>query len=206
MKRKVFLFGLIFFVSFVAAGMAVRFRNAAAETRFVPYTITWQAIDNESQSNVIAYTETKYTSADGRWVAVKTFPNGARQITFSQPGKGVFAVEKEGLQYLSASPLTPTTSNYFESPQYTRSEDISGYKAAVLTQNTDSGLRLEHYIAPELNNDSIKTVITNGQMVRSLEPVAIVQGEPPAAVFLQKDLPVLYEVYQQKQGSLQNNH
>lgn len=198
MKRAGLLFSLLFVAAVFIGGATVRLSQPSPQTKFTPYTIAWQVLEIEKSGNRIIRTETKAVSADGRWSNTKAFPDGSREVMFAEPGRGVFGQKEDHLQFLSACSTTPRTGDYFTSPQYTRTEEILGYKTAVLTQSVNPEFQVEHYIAPALNNDIIKTAITMGDNVRVLEPLVIISGEPPTDVFKHRELPVRYDVYNQK--------
>ncbi|HYH84153.1 MAG TPA: hypothetical protein VEX60_01655 [Pyrinomonadaceae bacterium] len=174
---------------------------------FKPYTIVWQGTEYDENGAVVGqYTETRYTTRDGRWYSVRRFPDGRRQEYFSVPGKGVFVRGKERLLFLSEARGAPPTASEEEartSPFFLRSEEVLGLQAFVF--KTGPGGRDEMYRAPALNYDAIKIVERHdsGALRSTTEVVSVVAGDPDPSVFKPVNLPVDSSFYEQKQKMIQ---
>lgn len=91
---KKFLTLTILALVMVTAGVFARtaFRTRA---KFRPYTIVWRVTDYDAQGNAtLRYTETRNVDSAGRWHNVKAFAEGGREVSFREPGQGLFIEDK----------------------------------------------------------------------------------------------------------------
>jgi hypothetical protein len=197
MKKGYLSLAVIAVVSLLGGALA-RTAYRYARKPFAPYTLVLQATDYDASGNgTPAWNHVRHVSADGRIHELRTWTNGYRLEVFGEPGKGLFAVKSDHLQFMSSlasEPETVTDEQYQASPQFAGFETVGGVHA--VKQRLDD--RIVIYRAPSLNKDLIKWVEPFGNGVtRVIEPVSIVHGEPEAAAFNHPELPVRYDVFEQ---------
>jgi hypothetical protein len=204
MIRRDHIVAILVIGASLGAGVFARshFRNGSASFR--AYTIVWQAIRYDANgAATFEYTETRYKASDGRWYDVRQFPNGQKEESFAEPGRGVFAIRKDKLAFLSvartAPPMVLSEEQWPSTPQFARVEIVGGLKVVVLKTN-DHDPFVENYVAPELNGDSIKRVFRTSTSTTVLEPLSIKLDEPDPAVFKNPQLPVDYTNFDQIHG------
>lgn len=175
-----------------------RARAIAQGTRFAPYTIVWQIshYDDGAQPQIVG-TETRVKSMDGRWHSKKTLADGSADESFAEPGRGVFRIGVDELQFISDYPNVPPRSSlqeFLNSGQCLRTETIQGMTVAVMRLGAESEL----YVAPELGGDWIKARIRlpGSSSITVFEPVFLTRGEPDPARFERKELPVSRKAFE----------
>lgn len=191
-------------LTMIAAGVFARtaLRKPAG---FHPYTIVWRVTDYDSQGNAtFRYTETRHADSKGRWHNVKEFPDGEDEVSFREPGRGLFMVDEKVNHLMSEAPVEPrvtTLAGWHNSPQFVREDNVAGLPVAVTRSSNGAGSPiLELYHAPDLNNDIVKTIFTDGNIVRVIEPVQLSIAEPDPSVFRRPDLPVDTKAYEKIHG------
>jgi hypothetical protein len=186
-------------------GTAARSR---LRSRFTPYTVTWRVTDYDAAGNAtFRYNETRVTDSGGRWHDLKKHADGHREEAFAEPGRGAFAVHQDKLMFYSNAPMEPpgvTMETLRASKQFVREDVVAGIPVAVLRVTNDAypDSALEVYVAPSLNGDALKTIITDKYSVRVLEPVALTKGEPDPAALSHPEKPADRSHYERLHGGL----
>jgi hypothetical protein len=188
----------------VAAGVFAR-TTLRTPAKFRPYTIVWRVTDYDAKGNAtFRYTETRYADSKGRWHNVKAFAEGGREVSFREPGQGLFIEDEKVNHYVSDAPLEPqstTLEEWRKSPQFVREDNIAGLPVAVTrVSNRPGDPVLELYHAPDLNNDIVKMVATEPTSIRVAEPISLSLSEPDPSVFRHPDLPTDTKAYEKMHG------
>lgn len=201
MRKRVLLFATIALAS-LGAGMAVRARYQSS-IKFKPYTITWQVTDYEKDGNAIPqYVEVRHQASDGKWHDVKKWTDGGTEESFAEPGRGVFAIRKDKLVFVSQALTKPnkaTAEQWRSSPQFLRYDSVQGLPTVVIKVGGDNPA-VEQYLAPTLNNDWVKVVMRYPDYTRVIEPILIDFNEPAPGLFSHPDLPVDRSTFEKIQG------
>ncbi|MGI9105828.1 MAG: hypothetical protein ACR2G4_06230 [Pyrinomonadaceae bacterium] len=196
MKKKSVLLSLLAAATVIGIMTKTVITQSQREKR-PAYTIMWQATDyNTSGESVPVYTETRYVSSNGNWRNVKQYTDGQTIETFGEVGRGVFSKKGRKLDFLSgyakAKPILKAE-GFLNSPNYLRTETVMGQTAIVVKTKNDPDGRVEIFVSPILNGDTIK-MIFHGEITTVVEPISLTFGEPdPAFLHFSKDFPVDYE-------------
>lgn len=201
---KKFLTLTVLALVMVAAGVFAR-TVLRAHAKFRPYTIVWRVTDYDAQGNAtFRYTETRYADSAGRWHNVKALAEGGREVSFREPGQGLFIEDEKVNHYVSGAPFEPqstTLEEWHKSPQFVREDTIAGLPVAVTrVSNRPGDPVLELYHAPDLNNDIVKVVATQPNLTWVEEPVSLDLSEPDPSVFHHPDLPTDTKAYEKMHG------
>ncbi|HEX3145179.1 MAG TPA: hypothetical protein VHQ64_14500 [Pyrinomonadaceae bacterium] len=152
--------------------------------KLVPYTIVLKATDYDQRGiGHEAFSEVKYVSAHGNWRSVKSFRSGLALEQYARVGHGIFTVDNKQKKMYFESPYNPaSTPQSLTNRNYVRSEIVGGIRTNVLRSGTGDNYA-ETFLAPELNDDVIKTVLKSPAGTRVIEPVTITRGEPVRGAF-----------------------
>lgn len=189
----------------VAAGVFAR-TVVRVPAKFRPYTIVWRVTDYDTQGNAtFRYTETRYADLKGRWHNVKEYAGGGQEVSFREPGKGLFIEDEKVNHYVSDVPVEPVSislAEWHKSPQFVREDTVAEIPVAVTRVSNGSGAPiLELYHAPDLNNDVVKMVATEPNSIRVAEPVSLNHSEPDPSVFRHPELPTDTKAYEKMHGN-----
>lgn len=176
-------FRRILLAVFICGGALAAFAVQAhkQQPKFVPYTIMWRMRVQYSDGRIVdTYIEKRYYSSDGNWRGFVQSAMGARIDRVGEAGRGVFIIDGKTKERRFQEPFPGHPHDKpKESKNYARTETVLGYTVDVLRYEQGDKTH-ELYRAPDLNGDIIKTVYRDKTVTRTLEPVSIVLGEPPA--------------------------
>jgi hypothetical protein len=170
----------------VGAGVTAKIYGpsaTAARHTFKPYTLTWQVTIYDDKGNGTPVgTFVRYQSKTGSWRELRYFASGGVEEIFSDPYTGMYRVGqgKDNFRYHGGGrtepPPTPNAALTRSSNQFLREEVVQGYHVFVMKAGPG-----EVSVADALNHDPIRFVMPyDSRSVQVIEPVSIVEGEPPA--------------------------
>jgi hypothetical protein len=119
------------------------------------------------------YTEKRFVAPTGEWFSVKVFADGRLEKRFGKPGNGVYMYNprRQKVDYIGPYPAAfPNPKINLKSHDYVTTDTVLGYNAYLLRSQTN-GMSVDSYLAPDLNGDIIKQVITRNGVVMRLDPV-----------------------------------
>jgi len=154
---------------------------------YPPFTLVSRSTEYDAQGERVAVsTFTRYESSNGDWRVVGKF-GGDELATLYWRGKGVYKSNSRTSRIIKESEHAPgcplrTAEELRADPKFTRSEEVLGFTAYVLTERPAKDLVIEHYFVPELGGGTpIKqvTAYSNGPKFVS-EPISVTLGEPAA--------------------------
>lgn len=156
--------------------------------RYPPFTLVSRYTEYDAKGQIIRVsTFTRYESSNGDWRSV-TKSGVDEQATIYRRGKGVYQSNSKTTRIIKQSDHAPgcplrTAEELRRDPKFTRTEEILGFTAYVLTDRPRSyDVVIEHYFVPELGGGTPFKQVTaykNGPKFVS-EPVSVKLGEPDA--------------------------
>jgi hypothetical protein len=195
MKKRYLFFTLIVLLA-MGTGIAVRaVLTRVPQHKIAPYTIVWQTTEYDRQGKATPIsTETRYVASNGNWRSIRYYGDGRKDETFAEVGRGVFAVGRDKLYFLSehSIPSMEVTLEGFKSaPGYVRTEMVMGLLTVVQHPANDLEGRIDGYRALSLGGELVKWVSRDATVTTVQEPVNIVLGEPASDLLTTpKGLPI----------------
>jgi len=168
---------------------------------YPPFTLVGRATEYNSKGETIAiWTYTRYESANGDWRSVSK-SGGGEQATLYRRGQGVYQSNSRTNRIIKQSDHAPgcplrTAEELRADPKFTRTEEILGFTAYVLSEHPAKDLLIENYFVPELGGGTPfkqVTAYSNGPRFVS-EPISVTQGEPDAIDITGPDYLVIEQV------------
>lgn len=157
----------------------------------------------------------RHQKFDGTWKMVRTGykSDGAvikEDMSFGQPGRGVFQVDPQtrSLNFLSPMETNPSETPVYDPRQdshFVREETVQGYSTFVLRFTEDDGSGyIDLYLATDFGNYPIKEISVSQMGTATTEPVKIEVKEPDAKEFSYlPNWPVKYEHFEEKIQSME---
>lgn len=156
--------------------------------KYPPFTLVGSYTEYDAKGQIVRVsTFTRYESSNGDWRYVSKSGDD-EQATIYRRGKGVYQSNSKTARIIKQSDHAPgcplrTGDELRRDPKFTRTEEILGFTAYVLTDRPPTrDVVIEHYFVPELGGGTpFKQVTTykNGPKFVS-EPVSVKLGEPDA--------------------------
>lgn len=199
MKLKSILWPSFLLLCMAAAGFAVAMRSGSPKPPMRGFTLFMTQTTYPSNGEpFLSATKIRQHKADGRWKLQTTYANGRVDLSYGEPGRGVFAVDErnEKLEYLSDSSTRPLADiDWTKQPGFAGEEMILGYKTYRIRKEND-GNYSEFYMCPELQGYPLKYV-TSGLRTKTVwETTQVIYAEPD---FEQTpDLPVSMKRFDEK--------
>ena len=176
--------------------------------KYPPYTLETRYTEYDHKGEIFrASSYTRYQSSTGEWRVVHKFA-GEEVATIYRRGSGVYKSSSRTMRMLRDMDHAPgcpirTREELRADPKFTRTEEILGFTAYVLSdRTTDDILRNDHYFIPELGGGTpVKQVMSfkyGAKVV--IEPIRVKLGEPAPADITGPD----YLVVQQAPTFVQN--
>lgn len=182
-----------------AAGFAVAMRSNSPKPPLRGFTLfmTQTAYPSNGEP-VLSATKIRQHKSDGRWKLQTTYANGRVDVSYGEPGRGVFAVDErnENLEYLSDSSTRPLADiDWTKQPGFAGEEIILGYKTYRIRKEND-GNYSEFYMCPELQGYPLKYASGSPGSKTVWETTQVIYAEPD---FEQTpDLPVSMKRFDEK--------
>jgi hypothetical protein len=133
-------------------------------------------------------TKVRRQKSDGSWKLETSYVSGKFEVTYGQPGSGVFAVDAKNrkLEYLSHSSSRPLADiDWSKRPGFAGEETILGYKTYRIRSEND-GQYTDSYLCPALQGYPLRVITGNARAKTVWETTQVIPGEP---VF--EDVPTL---------------
>src|SRR5215813_12321786 len=172
---------------FVANLLCAEAMGQQART-YPPFTLVSRSTEYDAKGeSVYASTYTRYESSNGDWRVVSKFGDD-ELATLYRRGKGVYRSNSRTnriIKEMDHAPGCPLRSaeELRADPKFTRTEEVLGFTAYVLSERPAKDLVIEHYFVPELGGGTpFKQVTTyrDGPKFVS-EPISVTLGEPDAS-------------------------
>ena len=154
---------------------------------YPPYTVVTRFTEYDSKGEVLRVsTQTSYHSSNGDWRSVGKAA-GIEYASLYRRGRSVYQSNSRTNRLIKQSDHAPgcpirSGEELRADRKFTRTEDVVGFTAYVLTDNPNDDLVIEHYYIPELGGGTpVKSTTTykNGPKFVG-EVVSIKLGEPDA--------------------------
>lgn len=168
---------------------------------YPPFTLVSRYTEYDSKGETVRVSiYTRYESSNGDWRVVSKV--GADELaTVYRRGKGVYQSNSRTTHLIKESDHAPgcllrTGEELRRDPKFTRTEEILGFTAYVLTERPSADLLREHYFVPKLGGGTPfkqVTTYTNGPKVVN-EPISVTLGEPAASEITGPDYLVIEQV------------
>lgn len=154
---------------------------------YPPFTLVSRHTEYDSNGEQVRVsTSTRYDSSNGDWRYVSKF--GADELaTLYRRGKGVYQSNSRTSRIIKQTAHAPgcplrTAEELRADRKFTRTEELLGFTAYVLTERPSKDLVYEHYFVPELGGGTPFKQVTaykDGPKFVS-EPISVTLGEPAA--------------------------
>lgn len=125
-------------------------------------------------------TKVRRQKSDGSWKLETSYMSGKFEVSYGQPGRGVFAVDEKTrkLEYLSQSSSRPLADiDWSKQPGFAGEETILGYKTYRIHTEND-GQYTDSYMCPALQGYPLRVVTGNARAKTVWETTQVVLGEP----------------------------
>ena len=199
MRSKGILAVAFLVVCLTAAGLVVGMRRSSSMRPLQGFTLHISHTSYRSTGEPIhTSTQIRQQKSDGTWRLQTTYYNGRVDVTYGQPGRGVFAVDQQNqkLEYVSPSSARGLADiDWTKEPGFVGEEMILGYKTFHI-HSEGNGQYVDSYPCPALQGYPLKVVNGNGRTKTVVEATKVILGEPtfePAP-----DLPVRTKRYNEK--------
>jgi TonB family protein len=154
---------------------------------YPPFTEVSRLTEYDSKGEQVRVsTSTRYESSNGDWRVVSKF-GGDELATLYRRGKGVYQSNSRTsriIKQIDHAPGCPlrTGEELRADSKFTRTEEVLGFTAYVLTERPSKDLLIEHYFVPELGGGTpFKQVTTYRDGLKFVsEPISVTLGEPDA--------------------------
>src|ERR1700752_1086856 len=155
---------------------------------YPPFTLVSRYTEYDAKDQILRVsTHTRYESSRGDWRMVSKSGDD-EQETLYRRGQGVYQSSSKTTRIIKQSDHAPgcplrTGAELRGDPKFTRTEEVLGFTAYVLTERPSKDLLIEHYFVPELGGGTpFKQVTTykNGPKFVN-EPISVTLGEPNAS-------------------------
>ncbi|HXQ34185.1 MAG TPA: energy transducer TonB [Anaerolineales bacterium] len=155
---------------------------------YPPFTLVSRYTEYDAKDQILRVsTHTRYESSSGDWRSVSKSGDD-EQATLYRRGQGVYQSSSKTTRIIKQSDHAPgcplrTGAELRGDPKFTRTEEVLGFTAYVLTERPSKDLLIEHYFVPELGGGTpFKQVTTykNGPKFVN-EPISVTLGEPNAS-------------------------
>lgn len=206
MRRAAFALFLLGVTAVAATHLGQRARPYVGQ----PFIMEFRQVYRDAAGNErLEGTGTRWQGSNGAWKSVTNYLDRAGNfnfalITYSVPGRGVYAVRGGKLVYVSEASTNWRRLSVEEMRQhanYVREEKVLGFDAVVMNTNSPPGMVIQEFIFPQLQGLPLKSVdITPSGEGTTVEPVRIELTEPSADIFRLPDLPEDDSYYRQKQA------
>jgi len=152
---------------------------------YPPFTLVSRHTEYDSKGEQVRVsTSTRYESSSGDWRVVSKF-GGDELATLYRRGKGVYQSNSRTsriVKQMDHAPGCPlrTGEELRADAKFTRTEEVLGFTAYVLTERPSKDLLIEHYFVPELGGGTPFKQVTayrDGPKFVS-EPISVTLGEP----------------------------
>jgi TonB family protein len=162
--------------------------DAMGQQSYPPYTLVTRYTQYDANGETLrVMTQTRYQSSSGDWRAVVKV-GGGEQATLYRRGKGVYQSDSRTsrlIKFMDHAPGCPirTGEELRRDPKFVRTEEVLGFTAYLLVENSAKDLLIEYYFVPELGGGTpLKQVTSYKNGPKSVsEPVSVTLGEPAAS-------------------------
>jgi hypothetical protein len=162
--------------------------DAMGQQSYPPYTLVTRYTQYDANGETLrVMTHTRYQSSSGDWRSVVKV-GGGEQATLYRRGKGVYQSDSRTsrlIKFMDHAPGCPirTGEELRRDPKFVRTEEVLGFTAYMLVENTAKDLLIEYYYVPELGGGTpLKQVTSHKNGPKSVsEPVSVTLGEPAAS-------------------------
>src|SRR5437762_2983925 len=144
------------------------------------YTIRLKGETRDSYGTV-RHTQdiTLAVASDGKFHALRKFSPSHQLEQIGLPGKGLFNIDKERKALIHRGDFTGKDRKRTFAQAQPTSEFIVGYRVNVVHQSTGAA-QIDLYVAPDLNNEILRSVVHQGNVTYTTEATDISVGEPDA--------------------------
>jgi len=200
----------------VTAAAATHLGRGARPYVGQPFIMEFRQVYRDAAGNErLEGTGTRWQGSNGAWKSVTNYLDRAGNfnfalITYSVPGRGVYAVRGGKLVYVSEASTNWRRLSVEEMRQragYVRAEKVLGFDAVVMLDTPGApGMVSQVFMFPQLQGLPLKFVdfAPSGEGT-TVEPVRIELTEPPADTFRLPDLPEDDGYYREKQARAASN-
>jgi hypothetical protein len=199
MKLKSILAPAFLVLCLAAAGFVVGMRRTPAKPQMHGFTLyITQTTYPSNGAPFPTASKIRQQKSDGSWKLQTTYSNGRVEVSYGEPGRGVFAVDEENqkLEYLSGSFSRPLADiDWGKQPGFAGEEIILGYKTYRIRRESD-GNYTDLYMCPALQGYPLKYIDGGARSKTVWETTQVILGEPtfePAPA-----LPVSRERFEKK--------
>jgi len=182
-----------------AAGLVVARRGTSAQPALPGFTLyITQTSYPANGSPIETATKVRHQKSDGSWKQETRYASGKSEISYGEPGRGVFAVDEKRpqLEYVSqASNRLLADIDWTKEPGFAGEETILGYKTYRI-HSEGGGQYTDSYMCPALGGFPLRRVIGNTTSKTVWETTQVIRGEPTFERV--PDLPVSTERFEEK--------